>query len=312
MHSVTYLLSELPYVGCKSLNLIPNLPSSVCTGSYLNLRRLSAVLYIPCYLFLLLLNPINWLILSDEIFVPITICFWDETKALLVVFKLYKNVSLSDFFLKVWGNFEHRIWICWSLWKQFKQRSPFLREKKKEINFRFSLSNLFFFKVFTSVWGTYLIIQPATGFNTAMSHPGTGSEERAQPSSEPRRSDTSLATPAEPSPLQEPCPGRSHATPKSRTPSTIQREALSPGTETSAQSVFTFILPFFLSFFFNLFLIWCFCNECSGSDTFISCCCCGVLGDMSRVIVLLWGEKKKTTFPKIEKKKFKYIYIIFI
>lgn len=146
MHSVTYLLSELPYVGCKSLNLIPNLPSSVCTGSYLNLRRLSAVLYIPCYLFLLLLNPINWLILSDEIFVPITICFWDETKALLVVFKLYKNVSLSDFFLKVWGNFEHRIWICWSLWKQFKQRSPFLREKKKEINFRFSLSNLFFFK----------------------------------------------------------------------------------------------------------------------------------------------------------------------
>ncbi|TMS11013.1 Nuclear receptor subfamily 4 group A member 3, partial [Larimichthys crocea] len=56
----------------------------------------------------------------------------------------------------------------------------------------------------------------------------TGSEERAQPSSETRQSDTSSATPAESSTLQEPCPGRSHATPQSRTPSTIQREALSP------------------------------------------------------------------------------------
>ncbi|KAI3361015.1 hypothetical protein L3Q82_013215, partial [Scortum barcoo] len=67
-----------------------------------------------------------------------------------------------------------------------------------------------------------------TGCNPDISPPDTGSEERAQPSSEPRRSDTSSATPAESSPLQEPCPGRSHATPQSRTPSTIQREALSP------------------------------------------------------------------------------------
>ncbi|KAF3839792.1 hypothetical protein F7725_018509 [Dissostichus mawsoni] len=52
-----------------------------------------------------------------------------------------------------------------------------------------------------------------------------GSEERAQPRLEPRRSDTSCATPAESSPLQEPCPGRSHATPHPRTLSTIQREA---------------------------------------------------------------------------------------
>ncbi|KAF7227259.1 nuclear receptor subfamily 4 group A member 3 isoform X4 [Nothobranchius furzeri] len=56
---------------------------------------------------------------------------------------------------------------------------------------------------------------------------GTGSEERAQPSSEHRRSDPSSAAHAESSQLQEPCPGRSHATPKPRTPSTIQREALS-------------------------------------------------------------------------------------
>lgn len=55
----------------------------------------------------------------------------------------------------------------------------------------------------------------------------TGSEERAQPSSE---SDTSSATPAESSLLLVPCPGRSHATSQPRTSSTIQREALSPGT----------------------------------------------------------------------------------
>lgn len=54
----------------------------------------------------------------------------------------------------------------------------------------------------------------------------TGSEERAQPSSE---SDTSSATPAESSLLLVPCPGRSHATSQPRTSSTIQREALSPG-----------------------------------------------------------------------------------
>ncbi|XP_029695047.1 nuclear receptor subfamily 4 group A member 3 isoform X2 [Takifugu rubripes] len=53
----------------------------------------------------------------------------------------------------------------------------------------------------------------------------TGSEERAQPSSE---SDTSSATPAESSLLLVPCPGRSHATSQPRTSSTIQREALSP------------------------------------------------------------------------------------
>ncbi|KAM4568314.1 nuclear receptor subfamily 4 group A member 3 isoform 1-T1 [Fundulus diaphanus] len=57
---------------------------------------------------------------------------------------------------------------------------------------------------------------------------GTGSEERAQSSSEHRRSDPSCATYAESSPHKEPCPGRSHDTPKPRTPSTIQREALSP------------------------------------------------------------------------------------
>lgn len=56
--------------------------------------------------------------------------------------------------------------------------------------------------------------------------PDTGSEERAQPSSE---SDTSSATPADSSVLLVPCPGRSHATSQPRTSSTIQREALSPG-----------------------------------------------------------------------------------
>lgn len=56
--------------------------------------------------------------------------------------------------------------------------------------------------------------------------PDTGSEERAQPSSE---SDSSSVTPAECSLLQVPYPGRSHATSHPRTSSTIQREALSPG-----------------------------------------------------------------------------------
>lgn len=65
---------------------------------------------------------------------------------------------------------------------------------------------------------------------TSFLHADTGSEERAQPSSEPRRSVTSSATPADSSLLQVPCPGRSHATSQSRTSSTIQREALSPGT----------------------------------------------------------------------------------
>ncbi|XP_017280407.2 nuclear receptor subfamily 4 group A member 3 isoform X2 [Kryptolebias marmoratus] len=61
-----------------------------------------------------------------------------------------------------------------------------------------------------------------TAFLKLLTFVGTGSEERAQTSSESRRSDP------ESSQLQEPCPGRSHATPNPRTPSTIQREALSP------------------------------------------------------------------------------------
>ncbi|KAK1895541.1 Nuclear receptor subfamily 4 group A member 3 [Dissostichus eleginoides] len=64
-----------------------------------------------------------------------------------------------------------------------------------------------------------------TAFIKVLTFVDTGSEERAQPRLEPRRSDTSCATPAESSPLQEPCPGRSHATPHPRTLSTIQREA---------------------------------------------------------------------------------------
>ncbi len=88
-----------------------------------------------------------------------------------------------------------------------------------------------------------------TGCNPDISPPDTGSEERAQPSSEPRRSDTSSATPAESSLLKEPCPGRSHATPQSRTPSTIQREALSPGTDQSPSSSNSSVLLLSLSLF---------------------------------------------------------------
>ncbi|MEQ2178899.1 hypothetical protein GOODEAATRI_018961 [Goodea atripinnis] len=62
----------------------------------------------------------------------------------------------------------------------------------------------------------------------------TGSEERAQPSSEPRRSDPLCATSAEFSPFQDLYPGSSHDTSKLRTPSTIQREALSPGARGTA------------------------------------------------------------------------------
>lgn len=95
-----------------------------------------------------------------------------------------------------------------------------------------------------------------TDCNLDISPPGTGSEERAKPSSEPRRSDTSSATPAESSLLQEPCPGRSHATPQPRTPSTIQREALSPGSCIPQYIIFSLIKSYsvFLCFFLSVFV----------------------------------------------------------
>lgn len=111
----------------------------------------------------------------------------------------------------------------------------------------------------------FFFIQPAATW-LDISPPDTGSEERAQPSSEPRRTDTPSATPAESSLLQVPCPGRSHATSQSRTSSTIQREALSPGTvpfQLNRLLSLSFVcfffcsssLPFFFSsfFFFLLF-----------------------------------------------------------
>lgn len=114
--------------------------------------------------------------------------------------------------------------------------------------------------------GTQLFfIQPAATW-LDISPPDTGSEERAQPSSEPRRSDTPSATPAESSLLQVPCAGRSHATSQSRTSSTIQREALPPGKAPPPflfnwivyfpflSSVFSSVLPSFLSFFPPLYL----------------------------------------------------------
>lgn len=98
-----------------------------------------------------------------------------------------------------------------------------------------------------------------------------GSEERVRPSFQHRRSDVSFATPADSSPLQEPCHGRGHARPHLRTLSTIQREAPSPGEQHSPffsipSNVFlSFVLSFSVSFFLRI------CSR--------ECDCCGLCCD---------------------------------